>query len=496
MSRRKIFIFLLVTLGVVATSSYAWNRYPFWWKQKAITMRTGALNSGGSCGGNCQSLALSAMNAWTNSCSPEPDFDWTRSTTTCNPLILDGKNCTGWGNLGQCSTGSVTLGVTFSWFTGTSAVEADVAMNSQCTFTSGEFLGVLTHENGHVMTLDHSGTKAALMYPFYQGFNTPKLDDCNGARAIYGTGGVFYNLDVSKSGTGTVTSSPSGINCGSTCSATYPQNTVVTLSASPASGWTFSNWSGNCDSGGKVTMNANKSCTANFTRIQYTLSVSKTGSGTVTSSPSGINCGSTCSSKFDSGTSVTLTPTPAANWAFVDWSGHSDCSDGKVTMNNNRSCTANFKRVYKLTVTKSGTGSGTVKSSPSGINCGGDCDEDYLENTVVVLSGIPANGSQLTGWSGAADCTDGMVTMANAKTCDAVFDTCATQSETTIKDVVISTTTTVSACNTVHVGPNVTISPTGYLKVHAGNTVIVYPVVVTDVGGKVEFILSQPMPPP
>ena len=38
------------------------------------------------------------------------------------------------------------------------------------------------------------------------------------------------------------------------------------------------------------------------------LSVSENGSGTVTSSPGGINCGSTCTETFDAGTSVTLLP--------------------------------------------------------------------------------------------------------------------------------------------------------------------------------------------
>jgi hypothetical protein len=78
-----------------------------------------------------------------------------------------------------------------------------------------------------------------------------------------------FTLTVNKAGigSGTVTSSPNGINCGSTCSAPYDSGTVVTLTATPASGSIFFEWSG-CDtvSGASctVSMSAAKSVTANF----------------------------------------------------------------------------------------------------------------------------------------------------------------------------------------------------------------------------------------
>jgi hypothetical protein len=75
----------------------------------------------------------------------------------------------------------------------------------------------------------------------------------------------------------------------------------------------------------------------------------------------------------------------------------------------------------KLTVTRSGTGSGTVISSPSGINCGADCTEQYLPNTVVSLSAAAATYSTFTRWSGNPDCADGVVTLDTSKTCTAVF---------------------------------------------------------------------------
>ncbi|MEI7744106.1 MAG: fibronectin type III domain-containing protein, partial [Chloroflexota bacterium] len=92
-----------------------------------------------------------------------------------------------------------------------------------------------------------------------------------------------------------------------------------------------------------------------------------TGSGTVTSSPAGINCGSTCSSTFSYGTSVTLTATPATGSTFTGWSGAcSGTGTCTLVMSANRAATATFALDSRtLAVTRAGTGSGTVTSSPA-----------------------------------------------------------------------------------------------------------------------------------
>ena len=159
-------------------------------------------------------------------------------------------------------------------------------------------------------------------------------------------------LTVTKAGTGsgTVTSDPAGINCGATCSAAFDSGTVVTLTATPATGSTFTGWSG-CDAASgttcTVSMSAARSVTATFTRQTFTLTVNKTGiisSGTVTSDPAGINCGATCSAAYNSGTVVTLTATPGFLSVFSGWSGCDTVSGTTctVTMSAARSVTANF----------------------------------------------------------------------------------------------------------------------------------------------------------
>jgi Leucine-rich repeat (LRR) protein len=64
-----------------------------------------------------------------------------------------------------------------------------------------------------------------------------------------------------------------------------------------------------------------------------------------------------------------------------------------------------------LTVNKSGTGSGTVTSSPLGIDCGTDCSEDYDFGTEVTLTATPDAGSIFTGWSGSCSGASCSVTM-------------------------------------------------------------------------------------
>ncbi len=78
-----------------------------------------------------------------------------------------------------------------------------------------------------------------------------------------------FVLSVSKTGSGSVTSSPSGINCGSSCSASYTSGTSVTLSASAASGYSFTGWSGACSGSNAsctVSMTAARSVSATFTQ--------------------------------------------------------------------------------------------------------------------------------------------------------------------------------------------------------------------------------------
>ncbi len=101
---------------------------------------------------------------------------------------------------------------------------------------------------------------------------------------LTGTGGLKYTLtinknDVAATGTGTVTSAPAGINCGSLCSARFLQGSQMTLTASPDAGSTFTGWSGGgCSGSGTcvVTLNADTTVTAIFAMIPPTANFTAT----------------------------------------------------------------------------------------------------------------------------------------------------------------------------------------------------------------------------
>ena len=172
-----------------------------------------------------------------------------------------------------------------------------------------------------------------------------------------------------------VTSSPAGINCGSTCSASYPIGTPVTLTAVPGPDAIFAGWSGPCSGQGVCTvqMNSAQNVTASFTALNsLNLTVLGDGQacvpilgcvpagGAVSVSPGGLLCPATqpvsapvdCSTTFPAGTVVTLTATPDnpgtsdEESSFAGWGG--DCSPAgtattcALTLDTSKSVTATF----------------------------------------------------------------------------------------------------------------------------------------------------------
>lgn len=232
----------------------------------------------------------------------------------------------------------------------------------------------------------------------------------------------------------------------------------------------------------------------------YTLTLGHTGSGSnPTASPA--HSSGCAAGEYQEGESITLTASPAVGWRVSSWWGTDDDVSTSATNTvsmppSNHSAGVNYTALptFTLSVTKTGTGSGIVVSAPPGINCGADCQQDYFENTVVVLSGLPSLGSELTSWTGHADCTDGLVTMSGPRSCTATFNTCSSQSEYFLEDATVSTLEEYSACNHLHVGPNVQVTGTGELVLFAGNGATFYEGFRILSGGEMQVHIGEPMP--
>lgn len=159
---------------------------------------------------------------------------------------------------------------------------------------------------------------------------------------MIGAQNAAANLDipsvtVTKVGTGTV-SGNNGINCGKTCNVQVTAGTTQSLTASAPSNGVFNGWTGACtgsQASCSFTVSGAMQTTATFATV-HTLSIGRSGNGAVAGSPNGefgtsINCGGSCSAKFQDGTTVTLTATPAAGGTFTGWSG--SCSGTTPTCN-------------------------------------------------------------------------------------------------------------------------------------------------------------------
>ncbi len=202
--------------------------------------------------------------------------------------------------------------------------------------------------------------------------------------------------------------------------ASYDYGATVQLTATPATGYTFVNWTGDVtstDNPLSVTMDGNKSLVANYSLNTYTLTYTAGAGGSITGdTPQTVNHGS-------DGTPVTAVPD--TGYHFVDWSdGVLTATRTDTNVTANLSVTANFSVDYfALTITKAGTGDGTILSTPSGISCGSTCVGSFAYGTVVSLSAVPSSTSSFTGWDGDYTGTDNplTVTMDGPKTLQGTF---------------------------------------------------------------------------
>ncbi len=262
---------------------------------------------------------------------------------------------------------------------------------------------------------------------------------------------VPVNVTKNGLGSGTVTSSPVGINCGPDCSEEFPEGTAVTLTAKAGEGSKFTGWSGGgCASSGTdpckmalifvypaiypcVCLPPTVSVTATFDleskpkNLGLTVTKTGTGSGTVTSDPAGIDCGGTCMAEFEEGEEVSLWAGAAAGSVVSSWRG-CDVAIGRecrITVDGAEAVSARFTEVKTLSAQKKGEGAGSVTTSSGGIACPMACSSTsalFPTGKSVAVEATPAKGSVFTGWGGACSGTGACaVTLSESKLVTAEF---------------------------------------------------------------------------
>ncbi|WP_308992361.1 Ig-like domain-containing protein [Mariniflexile litorale] len=205
--------------------------------------------------------------------------------------------------------------------------------------------------------------------------------DCNGyiEYTVSSNPGITYALTATTNGQGSVSPSSGDFSAGS----------VITMTATADAGWMFSSWSGDASGSSNpltVTMNSDKTITANFTQLpSFMLTTSVIGQGNI--SPS--------SGSYVQGSSVNLTATPASGYQFDNWSGDASGSSNPltITMDGNKAVTANFSEVIgsiDLTIQENESGfcsvDGTVDSNNGGFTGSGFANTDNANGKGITWS--------------------------------------------------------------------------------------------------------------
>ncbi|MFN2190051.1 MAG: InlB B-repeat-containing protein, partial [Candidatus Promineifilaceae bacterium] len=215
------------------------------------------------------------------------------------------------------------------------------------------------------------------------------------------------NTALDGNGVGTVASEPLGITCPDDCVEIYDYGSTITLTALSPLTSTFDGWSGACTGSGEcvITITSTQAVTASFTLVQYDLLVTLDGigTGTITSSLPGVDCPEDCVEAYDYGTAVTLTASLPITSSFEGWGGAcSGVGQCALIITGPQSVTASFSLIeHDLAVIVNGNGDGVITSTPSGIDCPGDCAETYVYGTLITLTAASSDTSTFDGWSGA-----------------------------------------------------------------------------------------------
>ena len=270
--------------------------------------------------------AMAAASGMTNSAVASATYTVQQQQQVATPTFSPGSG-TYTGSV-TVSISDATSGATIYYTTdGSTPTTSSAVYSGALTFTQTTTLKAIAAASG----MTNSGVASATYTIQQQQVATPTFSPGGGTY----TGSVTVSISDATSGATiyytTDGSTPSTSSAVYTGALTFTQTTTLKAMAA-ASGMTNSGVA---------------SATYTVQQQSFTLTVSKTdlGGGTVTSSPAGINCGSTCSATYVSGTTVTLTATPDLLSGFGGWSGCDSVSGNTCTVDmiSARSVTADFR---------------------------------------------------------------------------------------------------------------------------------------------------------
>ena len=144
-----------------------------------------------------------------------------------------------------------------------------------------------------------------------------------------------YTVSATANSGGSVTSQNPQTSTGAAVSFNISPNVITSATFTSCPLGTFSNSDATYTTGSPI--NGNCNVIFNFLSPVLTITTAGTGSGTV-SPTAGPH-------SYPAGTVVPLTATPSYGSTFTGWSGNADCTDGSVTMNESKTCTATFTAV-------------------------------------------------------------------------------------------------------------------------------------------------------
>ncbi|MBE9562998.1 MAG: hypothetical protein IMF12_09075, partial [Proteobacteria bacterium] len=194
----------------------------------------------------------------------------------------------------------------------------------------------------------------------------------------------------------------------------YTSGDTVTITAKSPTGFTFTGWTGDCNSTDnrlKILIDSAKNCTANFERDDtvdmYELKIVPigTGKGIVTQSTL-INCGDSCSALYIKDKTVWLKPESSPLSKFIGWGG--DCTKNKVTITKDMTCTANFQSDLELVAqemidafyatAKLADGSSVAEAYPRSTNEARLKEAFWLATTAIMQTELYLTTSKSQSW--------------------------------------------------------------------------------------------------